>query len=277
MTILAKLTHINLKIGNRKLLHDVSLSVQAGKILTIIGPNGAGKSTLLRVLLGLMKPNNGIVWKKTNLKIGYVPQQIRVSELLPMTVEHFVKLGRPKQTSFKHWFQRPPKKQVLADESLAILKEMGIADLKNQPLQALSGGEMQRVLLSRALLAGPELLVLDEPAQGVDVSGQSELYQLIQQVKDSRGCGVLLVSHDLHLVMSSADQVLCLNQHICCHGKPESVSQHPEYLKLFGDLPIKNIAVYTHQHDHHHDMHGNILCDHTSDESAKTPMQPPGT
>jgi len=269
MTILAKLNHINLKIGNRKLLHDVSLSVQSGRILTVIGPNGAGKSTLLRVLLGLTQPDSGVIWKKPDLRIGYVPQHVQVSQLLPITVERFVSLGQSQIA----WFEAASHRKKHREQRLVVLKEMGIADLRDQPLQALSGGEMQRVLLSRALLVEPELLVLDEPAQGVDVSGQSELYQLIQHVKDSRGCGVLLVSHDLHLVMSSADQVLCLNQHICCHGKPESVSQHPEYLKLFGDLPVRNIAIYTHQHDHRHDMHGNILCGHGSDESAETPMQ----
>lgn len=269
MTILAKLNHINLKTGNRKLLHDVSLSVQSGRILTVIGPNGAGKSTLLRVLLGLMPADSGVVWKKPDLRIGYVPQHVHISPLLPITVDRFIRLGQSQQA----WFETANHRKKSREQRLAVLKEMGIVDLRDQPLQALSGGEMQRVLLSRALLVEPELLVLDEPAQGVDVSGQSEVYQLIQQVRDARGCGVLLISHDLHLVMSASDQVICLNQHICCHGKPEKVSQHPEYLKLFGDLPIKNIAVYTHQHDHHHDMHGNILCGHASDESVETPAQ----
>jgi zinc transport system ATP-binding protein len=243
MTQLAKLTHINLTIENRKVLQDISFTLEAGKILTIIGPNGAGKSTLLKILLGLCTADSGTVWKKDKLRIGYVPQKITMSPLLPLTVKRFLDIN-----------------QQHKNDSLKILDELNIAYLQNQSVQTLSGGELQRVLLGRALLNQPELLVLDEPAQGVDVSGQNELYQLINHVKESLGCGILLVSHDLHLVMSSADQVLCLNQHICCQGKPESVTRHPEYLKLFGNMATQNIAVYTHHHDHKHDLDGQI-CD----------------
>jgi len=270
--LLAKLTHINLSIKNRKILQDIGLQLHAGKILTIIGPNGAGKSTLLKILLGLRQPDSGIVWKKPYLSIGYVPQHVHISALLPLTVNRFLDLrsGVPR-------FYQQQKRLAYEQHKQQLLSDLGIAKLGLQALQSLSGGEMQRVLLARALLPSPELLVLDEPAQGIDVAGQSELYQLIQQVKEQCGCGVLLVSHDLHLVMSSADQVLCLNQHICCQGKPEKVSKHPEYLKLFGNLSsaaVANLAIYTHQHDHHHDLHGNI---HNHDPQHKPSEQDQST
>jgi zinc transport system ATP-binding protein len=255
MTQLAKLTHINLTIENRKVLQDISFTLEAGKILTIIGPNGAGKSTLLKILLGLRLADSGTVWKKDRLRIGYVPQKISMSPLLPMTVKRFLEIN-----------------QQHKNDSLKILDELNITYLQNQSVQTLSGGELQRVLLGRALLNKPELLVLDEPAQGVDVSGQNELYQLINNVKDTLGCGVLLVSHDLHLVMSSADQVLCLNQHVCCHGKPESVSKHPEYLKLFGNVATQHIAVYTHHHDHEHDLDGRV-CDQNCPKHHQHPQR----
>ncbi|MGV6808731.1 MAG: ATP-binding cassette domain-containing protein [bacterium] len=280
--LLAKLTHINLTIKNRKILQDISLHLYAGKILTIIGPNGAGKSSLLKILLGLRQPDSGIVWKKPYLSIGYVPQHIHISALLPLTVNRFLDLrgGVPR-------FYQQQKRLVYQRHKQQLLSDLGIAQLGQQALQSLSGGEMQRVLLARALLPSPELLVLDEPAQGVDVAGQSELYQLLQQIKEQCGCGVLLVSHDLHLVMSTADQVLCLNQHICCQGQPEKVSQHPEYRKLLGhlsDSAVANLALYTHQHDHHHDVHGNVHHDkqkqkvaHQQDKPASHSPNPPST
>ena len=230
-------------------MHDVSLELQAGKVLTVIGPNGAGKSTLIRVLLNLQNPDSGTVWRKPKLRIGYVPQKISINDLMPLKVNRFVTLAKQ-------------NKQSKVDDVLA---ETGISHLAKQAIQQLSGGEFQRVLLARALLQNPELLVLDEPAQGVDVTGQAELYEQIYQLKKARGFGVLMISHDLHLVMQKTDQVLCLNQHICCSGQPDAVSNHPEYLRLFGDLPAEGLAVYTHQHDHCHDLHGNVVtggCDH---------------
>jgi len=230
-------------------LHDVSLELQAGKVLTIIGPNGAGKSTLIRVLLDLQNPDSGTVWRKPKLRIGYVPQKISINDLMPLKVNRFVTLAKQ-------------NKQSKVDDVLA---ETGISHLAKQAIQELSGGEFQRVLLARALLQNPELLVLDEPAQGVDVTGQAELYEKIYQLKKARGFGVLMISHDLHLVMQKTDQVLCLNQHICCSGQPDAVSNHTEYLRLFGGLPAEGLAVYTHQHDHCHDLHGDVItsgCDH---------------
>ena len=240
---LASLKNISLNLQGKSILHDVSLELQAGKIVTVIGPNGAGKSTLIRILLGLQKPDSGEVWQKPTLRIGYVPQKISINELMPLTVERFVALAKHKNKN----------------DVAQALAETGIAHLNKQAIQSLSGGEFQRVLLARALLQKPQLLILDEPAQGVDVMGQAELYEKISELKNTHGFGVLMISHDLHLVMQNTDQVLCLNQHICCSGQPDDVSNHPEYLRLFGDLPAEGLAVYTHQHDHCHDLQGNVV------------------
>lgn len=237
---LASLQHISLAIEGKQILHDVSFDLQAGEILTVIGPNGAGKSTLVRIVLGLQQPDSGKVLLRPDLKIGYVPQKIHIDNLMPLTVERFIQL------SGRHSIQ-------------TTLDTLAIGQLRHQPVQQLSGGEFQRVLLARALMQEPELLVLDEPAQGVDVIGQGELYDLIANLSDKQGFGVLMVSHDLHLVMQKTDHVLCLNQHICCSGEPEDVSQHPEYLKLFGTFPSHGLAVYTHHHNHNHDLHGNVI------------------
>jgi len=240
---LASLDHINLSLNKKSILHDVSIELQAGKILTIIGPNGAGKSTLIRILLGLQKPDSGTIWLKPKLNIGYVPQKISINDLMPLSVKRFVSLA--KNSSNKN--------------IETVLKEIGITHLINHDIQALSGGEFQRVLLARALLKKPELLILDEPAQGVDVLGQAELYEKISQLKDQYGFGVLMISHDLHLVMQKTDQVLCLNQHICCSGQPDDVSNHPEYQRLFGNMPSEGLAVYTHHHNHCHNLHGDVV------------------
>lgn len=238
--IIAVLKHVNLSLGNRQVLQDVSLSLEAGKVLTIIGPNGAGKSTLLRVLLGLQAVDSGEVIMNPKIRIGYVPQSITIDSTLPLTVQRFVSLGGKGDVS-------------------VTLKELRIEHLAQSSIQSISGGEFQRVLLARALLREPDLLVLDEPAQGVDIMGQGELYDRISKLRQRYGFAVIMVSHDLHLVMAKTDQVLCLNQHICCQGVPDDVSRHPEYRRLFGDMPDKGLAVYTHHHDHVHDLHGNVV------------------
>lgn len=238
--IIAVLKHVNLSLGNRQVLQDVSLSLEAGKVLTIIGPNGAGKSTLLRVLLGLQAVDSGEVIMNPKVRIGYVPQSITIDSTLPLTVQRFVSLGGKGDVS-------------------VTLKELRIEHLAQSSIQSISGGEFQRVLLARALLREPDLLVLDEPAQGVDIMGQGELYDRISKLRQRYGFAVIMVSHDLHLVMAKTDQVLCLNQHICCQGVPDDVSRHPEYRRLFGDMPDKGLAVYTHHHDHVHDLQGNVV------------------
>ena len=234
--------NISIRMQGRQLLENVSLNVRPGEIVTLIGPNGAGKTTLVRIILGLLKADEGEVSLKPGLRIGYMPQQLALSENMPLTVKRFLCLG-----AVKH--------DKVFDE---IIAELAISELLQHPMQRLSGGERQRVLLARALMRRPDLLVLDEPVQGVDVTGQAALYALITQIRERFGCGVLMISHDLHLVMATTDQVLCLNQHVCCSGHPESVSQHPAYLELFGSPASSKLAVYTHHHDHTHDIHGDI-------------------
>ncbi|SEP62570.1 zinc transport system ATP-binding protein [Ectothiorhodospira magna] len=234
---------VGLVAGGRRILDGVDMAVEAGRIVTLIGPNGAGKTTLLKVLLGLLSPTGGQVLRRPGLRIGYMPQRIQVDEILPITVRRFLGLGG-----------RFPK-----DRLARVLAEVGCAHLLEQPVQSVSGGEMQRILLARALLREPHLLVLDEPAQGVDVAGQGEVFQLIARLRDRYGCGVLMVSHELHLVMAAADSVICLNQHVCCTGQPDVVSRDPAYLKLFGKTMPAGMVLYTHHHDHRHDLHGDVV------------------
>lgn len=232
---LVALTGIHVSFGRRPALSEVSLALGAGEIVTVIGPNGAGKTTLLRVVLGLQRPDAGRVERRPGLRIGYVPQRLAIDETLPLTVRRFLTLVRG-----------------VRDAVDGALAEVGASHTVELPVQTLSGGEMQRVLLARALLRAPDLLVLDEPVQGVDIAGQAELFALIRRIRDTRGCGVLLVSHDLHLVMAATDRVVCLNHHVCCSGHPEAVSRDPAYRALFG-AAIDGFALYAHHHDHSHD------------------------
>ena len=234
---LLELTDIDLFIGQRQLLQQVSLKVGRGEILTIIGPNGAGKTTLLRIALGLLPPTTGRVLRQRDISIGYMPQRLHIDPTFPLTVKRFLTLTGKHQRA----------------KILPLLEEVGAAHVLESPLQNISGGELQRVLLARALVREPDLLVLDEPVQGVDVHGQVELYQLITRIRDQHNCAVLMVSHDLHLVMAATDRVLCLNRHICCSGSPEVVSNDPAYLELFGPLAVQHLAIYTHDRTHRHD------------------------
>ncbi|MCL4119832.1 UNVERIFIED_CONTAM: hypothetical protein GTU68_046826 [Idotea baltica] len=211
------------------------MQLKSGEIVSLIGPNGAGKTTLIRAVLGLIAINSGDLWKRHNLRIGYMPQKLHIDATLPLTVQRFLCLV--------------PK--VKKDNARKALQEVNAEYLLLTPLQRISGGELQRVLLARALLRKPELLVLDEPAQGVDVMGQTELYKLISKIRDEHNCGVLMVSHDLHLVMDTTDTVICLNQHICCSGHPKQINNNPIFLELFGQ-DAKNFAVYPHSHNHIH-------------------------
>jgi len=245
---LIKLHNINLVRQGRQILKDIQLEVRAGEIITLIGPNGAGKSSLLKLALGLIPQTSGQRICLPDLRIGYMPQKISLPDTLPINVKHFLQLAKG--------FQK--------NELINVCKRLKIEHLLKQPMQGLSGGEMQRALLARALLSKPELLVLDEPVQGLDVSGQSELYHLISDLKDELNCGVLMVSHDLHLVMAATDKVVCLNGHVCCEGHPQSVQQDPSYLELFGKTMPAHLAPYTHHHDHTHGEH----CNHAHDEKA---------
>nr|WP_231758894.1 zinc ABC transporter ATP-binding protein ZnuC [Microbulbifer elongatus] len=249
---------VGLEVAGRQLLQDISLELRPAEIVTVIGPNGAGKTTLLRLLLGLTRPTSGEVERLPGLRLGYMPQRLQIDATMPMTVARFLQLGI---------------EGVSVSDALA---RVAAPHLAGSRLADLSGGEMQRVLLARAAARKPQLLVLDEPTQGVDLGGQSEVYQLIAQLRDELKCGVLLVSHDLHLVMAATDRVLCLNQHICCHGHPEQVSRDPAYLEMFGD----KLAPYTHHHNHHHDIGGEIVdedCNHDHDHAVTPPPSRTGT
>ncbi|WP_022728185.1 zinc ABC transporter ATP-binding protein ZnuC [Fodinicurvata sediminis] len=239
-SLLVETSGLGLALGGRQILESIDLGIAPGEIVTVIGPNGAGKTSLLRIILGLQKPDSGKVHRRSGLRLGYVPQRMSVGPTLPLSVLHFLSLP-----------DRQPRRK-----RLDALNELGIGHLADAQLHSLSGGEFQRVLLARTLLRDPDLLVLDEPAQAIDFVGQTELYQMIDRVRRERGCGVLLVSHDLHLVMAATDRVICLNRHICCSGEPETVSQHPEYLSLFGPRAAQALAIYHHHHDHQHDLDG---------------------
>ncbi|MBN6029461.1 Zinc import ATP-binding protein ZnuC [Pantoea ananatis] len=243
MPSLVTLENVSISFDQRQVLSGVSLELHPGKILTLLGPNGAGKSTLVRVVLGLLAPSSGRVSRSAGLRIGYVPQKLHIDPTLPVTVERFMRLSRGARNQ----------------DILPALKRVQAGHLLTSPLQKLSGGETQRVLLARALLNQPQLLVLDEPTQGVDVNGQVALYDLINQLRHELNCAVLMVSHDLHLVMAKTDEVLCLNHHICCSGTPEAVSQHPEFIAMFGPRGAQELAIYRHHHNHRHDLQGRIV------------------
>ena len=247
--------NIGYVIRGKIILSEISLQLHRKEIITLIGPNGAGKTSLIRILLGLSDASSGKVDRQKNLRLGYVPQHIDVPDVMPIRVVDFLNVTG----------------QHDVDQCQHMLHEVNCAYLLYSPMQSISGGEMQRVLLARALLKKPQLLVLDEPASGMDIIGQQALYETIRSIRDKHDCGILMVSHDLHLVMAATDRVICLNSHICCTGHPDDVSEHPEYLKLFGDA-IEGLALYSHHHDHEHDLSGNIVasehchsCEHHQD------------
>ena len=239
--ILVKLNNAGYQYNNKWLVKGVSLSVEKGKIVTLIGPNGSGKSTTAKIALGIYKKIDGEVEKYTN-KVGYVPQKISIDWTLPLRVHDFMLLT-----------------ENLDDEAInKALSLTGVIHLKDKNLGNLSGGEFQRVLLARAISKKPELLVLDEPVQGVDFTGEIALYELIKRISDSLNCGILLISHDLHTVMSATDHVVCLNGHVCCSGSPIDVARNNEYKALFGEQASQILTRYEHKHDHEHSNDGSI-------------------
>ncbi|WP_413701848.1 zinc ABC transporter ATP-binding protein ZnuC [Psychromonas sp. KJ10-10] len=246
---LLQLQSVSLKKGEHTLLEAIDLTLNKGEILTVVGPNGAGKTTLLRVALGLQKTSTGKVILAPNITIGYVPQKLHIDPTFPITVRRFLSLAK---VTNKLDFD-------------SLLSDVGASHVIDSPLQNLSGGELQRVLMVRALMRNPQILVLDEPVQGVDVHGQVELYDLISRVRTERGCAILMVSHDLHLVMASTDRVLCLNQHICCGGTPEFVVSDPAYAQLFGPHAANHLALYIHEKGHNHDHDHNHHCSHVEE------------
>ena len=238
---LVKLNNAGFKQNDKWLVEGVSLTVEKGKIVTLIGPNGSGKSTTAKIALEIYKNIEGSVEKYTN-KVGYVPQKISIDWTLPLRVYDFMLLTEN-------------IKDEAIDEALTLT---GVIHLKNKNLGNLSGGEFQRVLIARAISKRPELLVLDEPVQGVDYTGEIALYELIKKIADTLNCGILLISHDLHTVMTATDHVVCLNGHVCCSGSPMDVAKNNEYKTLFGEQASQILSVYEHKHDHVHSDKGEI-------------------
>ena len=224
------------------LVRGVDLVVRPGEIVTLIGPNGSGKSTTAKLALGILKPDEGEIVRAKGLRVGYVPQKLQIDWTLPLTVERLMTLTGP----------------LGGAEIEAALESVGVARLRKAEVQTLSGGEFQRALLARAIARKPDLLVLDEPVQGVDFTGEVALYDLIAKIRDRLGCGILLISHDLHVVMAATDSVICLNGHVCCQGTPRAVAESAEYRRLFGDRAAATLAVYRHHHDHTHLPDGRV-------------------
>ena len=234
--ILVSLDNAGVCMSDKWLVRGVSLDVRRGEIVTLIGPNGSGKSTTAKMALGVINPSEGSAKCRRDICVSYVPQKLSVDWTMPLTVNRFMTLT---QTANERDVQRA-------------LSSAGVEHLKNSQVRNLSGGEFQRVLLARAVVNTPELLVLDEPVQGVDFNGEIALYRLIEEIRTELNCGIILISHDLHVVMSSTNKVICLNGHVCCSGNPEAVASAPEFRALFGDRAADELAFYRHSHDHEH-------------------------
>ena len=235
--MLIKISSLDVKYGYKTVLKDMNLTLDAGEIVTVVGPNGSGKTTLFKAIIGAIPISKGKIYTKPNLRIGYVPQQLKIDQTLPITVERFLKLAH------KNLNRSLDKIEAL----------LGSKDLLNTQVNDLSGGQMQRVLLARALINNPEILLLDEATRGLDQPGIALFYRKIENIRNSTNCAILMISHDLHVVMSSSDRVICVNGHICCEGAPESVATSPEYKALFGSDVDGTFALYRHHHDHKHD------------------------
>lgn len=234
-----EIKNLNVEIEGTKILEDVSFKIKQGEIVTIIGPNGSGKTTLAKCILNLLEPNSGTIWLKPGVNIGYTPQKVLLNQKLPIIVKNFLELSI----------------KTKIDKTMVelIAEEIGIKKIIDRPLQKISGGELQKVLLARALLSKPGLLVLDEPAQGVDITGQLGFYKLIEKLCKENQISVLNISHDLFMVMKNTDYVICLNRHICCQGTPTFVNQQSNFHKLFGHEALSAFSIYEHNHNHTHD------------------------
>lgn len=243
--MLVSLQNVGVRRSETWLVRGVSMTVEPGEIVTMIGPNGSGKSTTAKVALGIIGADEGTARQKKNLRVSYVPQKLDVNWTLPLSVNRFLQLTN-----------RASKNQM--EDALSATETLHLADSQ---MSKLSGGEFQRVLLARAIIRSPELLVLDEPVQGVDFNGEIALYKLIEDIRNRLNCGVLLISHDLHVVMSTTDRVICLNGHICCSGTPANVASSKEFISLFGEHAASSLALYEHKHDHEHLPDGRVRHD----------------
>ena len=239
---LARLENVGVKREGNWLIRHVNFHAEPGEIITIVGPNGSGKSTTLKVLTGVIAPDEGKLTRLSNLSVGYVPQKLTIDATMPITVTRMMRLAR----------------DIDPDKIAKLLEKFQIEHLANTQVQKLSGGEFQRLLLARAIITNPQLLILDEPSQGVDFSGQMEIYDYIRAYRDESMATIVLVSHDLHLVMAATDRVVCMNGHICCSGTPQNVANDPQYLKLFGPKASQSLAIYRHTHDHEHLPDGRV-------------------
>ncbi len=253
--LLVETAGLEVRKSGRRVLYDIDIAVADGEIVTILGPNGAGKTTLLRALLGLIAPTRGAVRRRRGARLAYMPQQFGVDRTLPLSVRRFLAMAAPARNG-----RINGRIEQVADET-------GIAHVLDDAVQDVSGGEAKRAALARALLRDPDLLVLDEPSANLDLQGQEDVYRLIREIRDRRGCAVILVSHDLHLVMAATDRVFCLNGHVCCSGHPETVGRHPEFLALFGEHGAEAFGVYPHLHDHTHNDHTHN--DHTQNDHTQ--------
>lgn len=258
---LVTLTGATIAHSGTPALRNVDFHINRGEIVTILGPNGSGKSTLLRAIIGALTPSSGVLKRAADLRIGYVPQKLHIDPTLPLTVRRFLSLP----------------KRISDQEAEAALARANVAGLAQRQMTGLSGGQFQRVLLARALLSKPDLLILDEATQGLDQPGSAAFYRQIEAVRQELGCAVLMVSHDLHVVMAASDRVICLNGHICCEGAPAQVASAPEYQALFGQGTQGALALYRHEHDHSHDHDADCApgCKEHHDTSQDKPLATP--
>mgnify|MGYP001241267799 CR=1 FL=1 len=239
---LIKLDNAGVYKSSKWLVRGVSLEVSKGQIVTLIGPNGSGKTTTAKMALNILNPDEGTILRNTK-KIAYVPQKINIDWALPLRVSDFMNITSNISDSL----------------ILENLKLTGVEHLIHSDIKNLSGGEFQRVLIARAIAKKPEFLVMDEPVQGVDFNGEISLYKLIKNISDNLNCGILLISHDIHFVMSSTDHVICLNGHVCCSGTPSYVAKNQAYIELFGEHTASVLSLYKHKHEHTHSIDGSIV------------------
>lgn len=245
--ILLRLDDVSFYHEKTLILEHINMVMGYNQVITLIGPNGAGKTTMARLLLGLIRPSKGSVWREKRIRMGYVPQRLSIPPFLTLTVYNLLCLIQKKKR----------------DDMMEVLERCGVGYTMDRNVHALSGGEMQRILLARALLCDPSLLILDEPMQAVDVSGQIELYELLWQLRQQRQCSIFIISHDLHIIMKKTDYVICLNRHICCEGRPEDVTQDPSFSTLFGEKGQDILNIYTHNHlGHRHGLDKSIYYNH---------------